>query len=94
MKALRRSSLIILQKFVLTCRKAELAFFVSFSVRVFLHEYHDSLGIIGKYFSCFIKSKKTSSPNVHAGNIRISSLVHQLQLLLALTFVPLPYPFG
>ena len=29
-------------------------------------------------------------PNVHAFNGHISSLVHQLRLLLALTFVPLP----
>ena len=33
-------------------------------------------------------------PNVHAVNSHIFSLVHQLRLLLALTFVPLPYLFG
>ena len=32
--------------------------------------------------------------NFHAVNINILSLVHQLQLLLTLTFVPLPYLFG
>ena len=37
---------------------------------------------------------QTPSPNVHAVNIHIFSLVHQLQLLLALTFVPLPYPMA
>ena len=41
MKELRCSSLIILRKSVLTCRKAELAFF--FSNWVFFHEYHDPL---------------------------------------------------
>ena len=48
MKELKRSSLIILRKPVLTCRKAELAFFVSLSIRVFLNEYHDSQGSRGK----------------------------------------------
>ena len=33
-------------------------------------------------------------PNVHAVNSHIFSLVHKLRLLLALTFVPLPYLFG
>ena len=39
MKELRRSSLIMLRKSVLTCREAELAFF--FSIWVFFHQYHD-----------------------------------------------------
>ena len=33
-------------------------------------------------------------PNVPVVNIHIFSLVHQLRLLLTLTFVPLPYLFG
>ena len=33
-------------------------------------------------------------PNVHAVNSYIFSTVHQLRLLLALTFVSLPYLFG
>ena len=33
-------------------------------------------------------------PNVQVVNSHIFSLVHQLRLLLALTFVPLPYLFG
>ena len=33
-------------------------------------------------------------PNVPIVNIRISSLVQQLRLLLTLTFAPLPYLFG
>ena len=32
--------------------------------------------------------------NFHSVNIHIFTLVHQLRLLLALTFVPLPYLFG
>ena len=32
--------------------------------------------------------------NVHAVNIYIFPLVHQLRLLLTLAFVPLPYLFG
>ena len=35
-----------------------------------------------------------SPPNVHTVNIYILSLVHQLLLLVALIFVPLPYLFG
>ena len=37
---------------------------------------------------------KTPSPNFHAVNIDIFSLVHQLSLHLALTFVPLHYLLG
>ena len=46
MKELRRSSLIMLRKPALTCRKAELTLF--FSIRVFFHEYHDSQGSRGR----------------------------------------------
>ena len=48
MKELRLSSPIILQKSVLTCRKAELAFFVCFSIWVFFHKYSRFTGQQGK----------------------------------------------
>ena len=35
-----------------------------------------------------------SPPNVHAVSTHIFSLVHQLRLLLAFTFIPLPLLFG
>ena len=41
-----------------------------------------------------IKSLKAPPPNVHAVNIHIFFLVHQLWLLLGSILVPLPYLFG
>ena len=42
----------------------------------------------------FVMFKDYSPPYVHAVNIHIFSLVHQLRLILTLTFVSLPYLFG
>ena len=49
------------------------------------------LNIIKRFIFCNVQ---TPYSNVPAVNIHIFSLVHQLRLLLALTFVALQYPFG
>ena len=46
------------------------------------------------HFSRSVILKDSSPPNVHAVNIHIFSLIHQLRLPLALFFVPLLYLFG
>ena len=46
------------------------------------------------HFSGSVILKDSSPPTVHAVNIHIFSLVHQLRLPLALFFVPLLYLFG
>ena len=52
------------------------------------------LNLIKRLMFAMYKERLLLLPNVHVVNSHIFSLVHQLRLLLALTFVPLPYLFG
>ena len=42
----------------------------------------------------FVMLKNSSPFHIHAGIFHIFSCVHQLRLLLAFTYVPLPYLLG